>query len=96
MIYSKNLEKDKRISLNKSKSLGIGAILSLLIMLTLSSCNCSTKGNGSRIYQTPILRIKAGTEVNTEEGIYKAQVDEIWHSDGRYRDLEKKLLYNDK
>jgi hypothetical protein len=96
MIYSKNLEKDKKISLNKSKSLGIGVILSLLIMLTLSSCNCSTKGNGSRIYQTPILRIKAGTEVNTEEGIYKAQVDEIWHSDGRYRDLEKKLLYNDK
>lgn len=96
MTYLRNPELDKgRLSI-KSKSLGIGVILSLLMTLTFSSCSCSTKGNGSRIYQTPILRLKAGTEVQTEEGLYKAQVDEIWHSDGRYRDLEKKLLYNDK
>ena len=96
MTYLKNQDIDKKNLSIKLKNLGIGVILSLLMLLTLSSCICSTRGNGSRIYQTPILRLKAGTEVMTEEGLYKAQVDEIWHSDGRYRDLEKKLLYNDK
>lgn len=96
MTYSKNPELDKKRLSIKLKNLGIKVILSLLMLLTLSSCSCSTKGSGLRIYQTPILRLKAGTEVQTEEGLYKTQVDEIWHSDGRFRELEKKLLYNEK
>lgn len=44
------------------------------------------------IYQTPILRLEAGTEVQTKDGLYKAQVDEVWHSDDRYRLMERQLL----
>ena len=42
------------------------------------------------IYQPPILSLEKGTEVNTKEGKYTAQTDEVWHSDKRYRDLERK------
>jgi hypothetical protein len=41
------------------------------------------------IYQPSILALKAGTRVETKEGIYTPQTDEVWHSDKRYRELER-------
>lgn len=41
------------------------------------------------IYQPSILALKAGTPVETKEGVYTPQTDEVWHSDKRYRELER-------
>jgi hypothetical protein len=45
------------------------------------------------LWQPSTLSLKAGTKVQTVEGIYQAQTDEIWHSDKRFRQLERKV-YN--
>jgi len=45
------------------------------------------------ILQPNILRLKEGTEVITIDGRYIAQCDEVWHSDARYRKLERESLY---
>lgn len=37
------------------------------------------------LYSPPFLKIPAGTAVKTSDGIYKAQVDEVWHSDSEYQ-----------
>lgn len=41
------------------------------------------------IYQPSILTLTPGTPVQTEGGIYTPQTREVWHSDKRYRDLER-------
>jgi hypothetical protein len=33
-----------------------------------------------------------GTPVQTKEGVYTPATDEVWHSDKRYRELERKLF----
>jgi hypothetical protein len=33
--------------------------------------------------------------IQTKEGQYTPQKEEIWHSDKRYRDLERKLYYSE-
>ena len=63
-----------------------------LCLLTGCGAVSSPKEPTLNIYQTPILRLKAGTEVETLDGLYKAQEREIWHSDYRYRELERKVL----
>lgn len=45
-----------------------------------------------QIYQPPVLRIYAGQEISTRDGLYRPQVDEVWHSDARYRSLEQENL----
>jgi hypothetical protein len=45
------------------------------------------------ILQPNILRLKQGTELITVDGRYIAQTDEVWHSDARYRKLEREFLY---
>jgi hypothetical protein len=37
-----------------------------------------------RIYQAPTLRLQAGTEVATADGVYQAQTDEVWYSAALY------------
>ncbi len=32
------------------------------------------------LYSPPSLHLKAGTKVQTVDGVYTPQVDEIWHS----------------
>ncbi len=41
------------------------------------------------IYQPSVLILRAGAVVETTNGIYTAQTDEVWHSDKRYRELER-------
>lgn len=70
----------------------IGALLLILMSLTGCSHVSSPKKPTLNLYQTPVLRIEAGTMVDTKDGIYTAQQDEIWHSDYRYRQLELKVI----
>jgi hypothetical protein len=44
------------------------------------------------IFQPSVLSLEAGTEVDTKAGIYKAQTDEVWHSDKRFRELERQVF----
>lgn len=76
----------------KSKN---NATLALLIALTLLT-GCESVSDAKKadlnIYQTPILRLEAGSKVQTKDGLYTAQEDEVWHSDYRYRLLEREVL----
>lgn len=36
------------------------------------------------LYSPPSLRLKAGAKVQTVDGVYTPQVDEIWHSHSEY------------
>lgn len=45
-----------------------------------------------QIYQMRALFLPAGQPVQTKEGIYTPQTDEVWHSVAAYEALEKQLL----
>lgn len=45
------------------------------------------------IYQPPILSLGAGKTIETKEGFYTPQTDEVWHSDSRYRKLERESYH---
>jgi hypothetical protein len=36
--------------------------------------------------------LKANISIESKEGLYTPQTDEIWHSDARYRRLEREIL----
>jgi len=43
-----------------------------------------------KIYQPSILTPLKGTQIQTTEGIYEVQTEgEVWHSDKRYRLIER-------
>lgn len=70
---------------------------SILLLCSLLLVGCAIKpapveppSSTLNIYQPSVLALKAGVPVTTTEGIYTPQTDEIWHSDKRYRDLERK------
>lgn len=46
----------------------------------------------SLLYQPPVLRLSKGQTVQTRDGQYVPQVDEVWHSDARFRQLEQENL----
>lgn len=66
-----------------------------LLPLFLISCSSPRKAASDfgpmNIYQPPIIILQGGKEVVTQEGIYTPQTDETWHSDYRYRELERKM-----
>lgn len=66
-----------------------------LVMIALTSCDPSLwkKEKPLNIYQPTILSLEKGKPITTKEGIYTPQTDEVWHSDARYRKLERDLLY---
>lgn len=70
-------------------------ILTIIAGIILSSCASpqkAAKDFGSlNLYQPPIIILEGGKEVVTKEGRYTPQMDETWHSDYRYRALERKL-----
>ena len=68
----------------------------VMIPFVLTSCVTSSSPNvgNLNLYQPPSLQLKAGTKVQTVEGIYQAQTNEVWHSDKRFRELERKVYNN--
>jgi hypothetical protein len=43
------------------------------------------------IYQPSTIRLKANVPIQTTDGIYTPQTDEVWHSDARFRRLEREI-----
>lgn len=71
-------------------------LLSLpLLLLPLTGCISASSvpkeslPASSVLYQPPTLRLKAGLPIQTKDGTYTPQVDEIWHSDARYQAAEQ-------
>lgn len=64
----------------------------IIFFISCSSPQKTAKDFGSlNLYQPPIIILEGGKEVITKEGKYTPQTDETWHSDYRYRELERKL-----
>jgi hypothetical protein len=62
-------------------------------MLISCAKSSSTSSASLKIYQPTILRLKANEPIQTVDGIYTPQIDEVWHSDKRFRELERTLYY---
>lgn len=65
-----------------------------LILFSVIASSCETTRDVERyptlnIYQPPTLILPKGTKIQTKEGIYTSQTEEVWHSDKRYRELER-------
>jgi len=71
-------------------------LVAAMMPIALTSCatNSSPNVGNLNIYQPSTLSLKAGTKVQTVEGIYQAQTNEVWHSDKRFRELERKVYNN--
>jgi len=80
------------------KSRRIVTLVLMIQMIMLISCvkSSSTSSASLKIYQPTIIRLKANSEIQTVDGIYTPQVDEVWHSDKRFRELERTLYYTDR
>ena len=77
----------------KSKLYAVMAIMILAIGLTSCGTSSSTKSGTLNIYQPSILSLAAGTPIQSKKGIYTPQTDEVWHSDARFRKLERQLYF---
>ena len=78
----------------KMKSTASVILALLLPLIVLTGCASATRANADmrRLYQPSILRLSPAQEVQTQDGQYRPQVAEIWHSDARYRQLERAYL----
>ena len=94
MKYERNQSKDKKTSLQKLKNCGMLATVLLPMLLTSCVPNSNEKERNLRIYQPSTLRLQKNQQIQTLDGLYTPQVDEVWHSDLRYRKLENELNYN--
>lgn len=59
----------------------------LLASALLVSCasNETSTSDSMTLYSPPFLHFRKGQEVQTAKGVYKVQVDEVWHSDAEYQ-----------
>lgn len=76
----------------KSRRCALLAVQTTLLALTLCGCAWKSSQSGLNIYQTPTLTLKAGTAIQTPEGIYTPQTDEVWVAAYKYNELEQKYL----
>jgi hypothetical protein len=76
----------------KSNASVILALLLTLSALTGCAHVSPAAADSRRLYQPSILRLPPGQEIQTQDGLYRPQVAEIWHSDARYRQLERAYL----
>ena len=58
----------------------------LLTVLLLNACESTspTVANSMQLFSPDTLEIEAGTNIQTKDGVYKAQVDERWYSADLY------------
>lgn len=70
----------------------------LLVSCLLTACVSTSSAPqqssvaSSLLYQPPVLRLEAGKPVQTKDGVYSPQNDEVWHSDARFRLLEQNVI----
>lgn len=60
------------------------ALLLLLVWLPSCAQPVPNVSDSMQLFSPDSIHIKAGTEIQTKDGLYKAQVDEIWHSHDQY------------
>jgi hypothetical protein len=75
----------------KSKNYALKGLMIAMIALTSCAPSSSTNVKPLNIYQPSILSLEKGKAVITKDGVYTPQTDEVWHSDARYRKLEREL-----
>ena len=93
-LHNTTQEKQKMKSSNKSKILGRVGIVMMLIGLTSCAKDSSLSVPDLNIYQPSTLKLQKGKKILTEEGIYTPETDEVWHSDARFRRLERQIYYS--
>ena len=68
-------------------------LATLLTSFALTGCVCGSKRTSGSLQGSPrILRLEAGTLVQTKDGLYQPQADETWHSQSEYLRLEQEVL----
>ena len=80
----------------KLKNLGKVVVVGMLIGLTSCASDSTLNVNSLNIYQPSTLKLEKGTLIQTKEGGYTPQIDEVWHSDSRYRRLEREIYSSNK
>jgi hypothetical protein len=88
---------EKNCGASKKKWKFYATLATLTLPAALTGCALITKPRPftsptSRLYAPDTLRIKKGATIQTPEGIYQAQANEVWHSDRRFRELEYDYL----
>lgn len=68
-------------------------LIAAVIGLTSCGQNSWKKNEVLNIYQPSILSLEKGKPIQTKDGIYTPETDEVWHSDKRFRLLERELYY---
>ena len=91
MIYIKNTMTGNTNLRKLLRSLGTLAIATMLIGLTSCASNSTLNVSDLNIYQPSTLRLKKNNAIQTIDGVYTPQTDEVWHSDARYRRLERQV-----
>ena len=78
----------------RMKSTACALLVALPMLSAPTGCAHALRGGADtrRLYQPPVLRLPASQPVQTKDGIHLPQVDEVWHSDARYRQLEQSYL----
>lgn len=78
----------------RMRSTACATLAALLISTALTGCASASRGAADtrRLYQPPILRLPQGQPIQTQDGLHVPQADEVWHSDARYRELERAYL----
>ena len=93
MTFTESKETEKMKSSKKLKNLGIAGTAMMLIALTSCGSGSPPSVSNLNIYQPSTLRLKKNSAVQTRDGVYTPQTDEVWHSDVRYRKLEREVYY---
>ncbi|WP_043585303.1 hypothetical protein [Geminisphaera colitermitum] len=76
----------------KSQLYAAALILPITSALMLCTSGCSSNAASQRtLYQPPILHLLKGRPIQTAEGLYTPQVDELWHSGERYAAREREV-----
>jgi len=91
MIYIKTTMIENLQLLKQLSNLGKLVIAMMLIGLTSCASVSTQSVSDLNIYQPSTLRLSKSIPVQTRDGIYTPQTDEVWHSDARYRRLEREI-----
>ena len=91
MKSEQNPSIDKKKSSLRSKIFAAKVIAIPLIVLTSCAPNLEKSVKNLNIYQPSTLRLEKNKPVQTLDGVYTPQENEVWHSDARFRRLEREL-----
>ena len=78
----------------KMKSTACALLAILCLSAVQTGCVTASRENADlrHLYQPPVLRLQAGLQIVTQDGLHLPQVNEVWHSDARFRELEHRYL----